>query len=160
MNEYREADERGRELAQKDFGGMYHIEWTTTDTCEVDLYATANTRHDRTYVGDVKAYIDEAHPRRFDKFPNYMIDYQKLRHITDIAIAEDRIPVLIVYFEECVVVWNLFKSDWENNTEMRWVNKDGQHYGEKKEFQKMAYLNKSEAVYYRMREKNRDDDKK
>lgn len=153
MNRYREKDDAGRKLMKNDFGKAYIMYFTPEDTNPVDFYLTATTQTEKTYVGDVKAYIDEEQPRTYTKFIingkdyGYMIDLNKLREIKKIALNEKRIPILIVYFKDCTVIWNLIAIPWENRSEWRWVNKDGLNYGKEKEWELVTYLYKDEAVY-------------
>ena len=152
-NEYRKKDNKGREKMVSEFGKAYIMYFTPEQTNPVDFYLTARTHSEKTYVGDVKAYIDTEHPREYSKFIKnekdygYMIDLNKLREIKKIAMNQGRTPILLAYFTDFTIIWNLNNMPWETRCEWRYVNKDGCHYGEEKEWELMTYLYKKEAVY-------------
>lgn len=126
----------------------YSFYWTTGNNT-TDLWMTGRTAKSlRTYVGDVKAYLDEKHPRDLFQYPNYMADYMKLREIVKKAMNDkdkNRIPILIAVFPTYLAIWNLYEVDWEHTAEWRYVNKTGVNYGEK-EWELMAYLKPEDAM--------------
>lgn len=146
INRYKEAENKGRKMFQDDFGKMFHIEYTEKDFDNVDLYMTAVTNPSRTYVGEIKAYINHEHPRPYSKYEDYMIDYDKLRHIKKIGMNENRIPILTAYFSDYCLVWDLHTTKWESTGTWELVNKKGVEYGEK-EYELMAHLKMEDAIY-------------
>lgn len=143
MDSYEKCESVGRQKMLVLFGDKYIIRFTEGKYDVVDFFATALTLSRRTYVGDIKNYED----RPYSKFENYMIDYAKLKNIKDKADEDGRIPVLVCFFTDGTIVWDLRKVDFESEKEWRWVNKDGQHYGREKEYSCVTYLHKEEAKW-------------
>jgi hypothetical protein len=155
-DKYLDAEDKGRRLFQEDFGHIFHIEYTQGRHDNVDLYMTAATDPSRTYVGEIKAYLNPQHPRPYSKYDDYMIDYDKLRHIKKIGINEDRTPVLISYFSDYCLVWDLNEVEWESTATWELVNCKGMEYGNK-EWELMAHLTIDDAIYRkRMEYEERD----
>lgn len=145
-DKYLEAENKGRKMFQEDFGHIFYIEYTTGRCDSVDLYMTAATDPSRTYVGEIKAYLNPQHPRPYTKFKDYMIDYDKLRHIKKIGLNENRTPVLISYFSDYCLVWDLNSTKWESTGTWELVNCKGVEYGTK-EYEFMAHLTIEDAIY-------------
>lgn len=146
MNDYELAELIGRQKFEKDFSHDYEIYFTQGEYDKVDFFATSRTLTGREYVGEIKNYEEE---RSFHKFENYMIDYWKLSFLKTVASARGLIPVLIVYFSDCTVLWDLTNLDIDSRREWRWVNKDGQNYGKQKEYALQTYLYEDEARWIR-----------
>lgn len=144
MSKYEQKEQEGREMMLDLLHTHYLIDFTTDLYDTVDFRMTAITHPDYIYVGDLKAYLDPLHPRYLTKYEDYMIDYNKLREIKKKALNEERIPLLIGLFEDCLAVWNLNSTEWEDNWEWRLVNKKGVDYGQK-EWELMAHLPTSSA---------------
>lgn len=144
MSGYEKCESIGRKAVIDLFGKYYNFSFTEDPYNRVDFYATGHTLNMPEYVGDVKYYVLE---RSFHKFSNYMIDYEKLKEIVDRATKEGRVPILICFFTDYTVVWNLKDIPFKSRAEWRWVNKDGQNYGTEKEWSYMTYLYENEAVW-------------
>lgn len=135
----------GRDLAVKYLSKCIDFNFTTGKYTEVDFYGTSK-RQDKGYVGDIKQYMNPDHPRNSDKFPDYQIDFNKLFHIKKEAINNNLTPLLIVFFTNELVVWDLSNIKWEERWYWKQVNKKGGAYGEKEwELQTKLYL--TEATY-------------
>lgn len=144
-------EKKGRDLFEEDFGSKYTITYTQDIYNTTDFTCTATTNPTRTYVGEIKAYTDAKHPRRYDKFPNYQIDYIKLKSIERKANESNSIPILVVYFEDILAVWDLSRFDWKANTGWVKVNKYGYDYGREKENSYQAFISVKDARYVRER---------
>ena len=142
MDSYQEADNRGREKFDKSHGKDLITEHNQDPTGRWDTKATAITKPTITYVIEIKN-ID----RPSFKFPDFMIDYDKIEALVDVATAEGRRPIVSVFFSDREVVWNINKTKWRERKETRKVNKDGQHYGREYEYHDMTYLHFDEAVW-------------
>lgn len=149
MTKHQEAEQRGRERFLNDFGHIYTIVFSTDEYERFDFKATAETiARVITYVGEIKNIN-----RDYSKFikdgkdGGFLIDYSKVKAVVEEAEKENRIPVLVVYFNDYRIIWNLSKvmDRCENEKEERMVNKDGQHYGEK-ELSTVTYVYKEDAV--------------
>lgn len=152
MDNYQLAEQRGRTKTSKRFKNL-QIVFTTDKMDKVDFYATGLTFNHSgdTYVGEIKNYDDPNYHRSFKKFKNYMIDYWKLSYLITIAKAEGRTPLLIVYFDDYTIVWDISNIDIDSRRKWDWVNKDGQDYG-KKEYALMTYLYESEILWKETRQ--------
>lgn len=148
MDKYQEAEKRGRDKTTKRFGKRLHIEYTTDQFNRVDANATGITSSNsgNTYVIEIKNYDDPENPRPFTKYDDYMLDHDKVANIKEKAKREGRIPLVIVYFYDYTIVWNVSKIDIDSRANWRWVNKDGQDYGEK-ELAYETYLYESEILW-------------
>lgn len=146
IDKIKEAENKGRQLFQNDFGHIFNIEYTKGEYDNADLYMTATTDPSRTYVGEIKAYLNPTHPRPYTKYEDYMIDYDKLRHIKKIGLNENRIPILTAYFSDYCLVWDLNQTKWETTATWECVNCKGVDYG-KKETELMAHLKMEDAIY-------------
>lgn len=133
-------ENKGRDLAVNNLPYM-HFTFTTGKYDRVDFFSETEKGK---YVGDIKSYTDPQHERRSDKFPDYQIDHNKLFSIKREALNNDRTPLLIVFFSDKMVIWDLNEVDWE--TRFKWVrcNKKGGNYGEK-DWDGQTYLHISEA---------------
>lgn len=145
--DYQDCENAGRKLFEEDFGDVYTITYTSGIFDRTDFTATATTDPTRTYVGDIKAYTDPLHPRPYTKFPNYQIDYDKLEEIESRARDTSALPLLVVYFSDCLMIWRLDEFNWREGADYRWVNKDGRRYGMEKEWRLQAFLDESQAKY-------------
>ncbi len=153
MSKHEMAEIRGRYKTLKRFGGVWHIVFTIDQFNAIDFYATASTLYGIvTIVGEIKNYDNPDHPRPFTKFDNYMIDYGKLRNLKARAKALNAIPLLIVFFDDYTILWDLTEIDTDSRTSWEWVNKDGQNYGCEEELQEMTYLYESEILCKETRE--------
>lgn len=101
----------------------------------------------KDYRFESKWYGSIQHPRYSDKFPNYQIDYDKLEQLEAKSIEEKSTPLLICFFTNELVVWNINKCNWKNTKKKMYVNAVGGKYGQFKEWSYQAYLNLSEAIY-------------
>ena len=145
MNAYEKRENEGRQQMYLVLHDIYKISFSKGPLDRVDFFLTAITNPRRTYVGDIKSYLDPQHPRDLFDYPDYMVDYDKLKEIKKLALNDDRIPVLICVFPSYLAIWNLDKISWECSGEWRFVNKSGVHYGEK-EWELMAHLNTKDAT--------------
>ena len=144
MGKETELDNLGSERWEMELSGKVKSE-RTAPTDFVDHHETGLTNH-RTYSVEIKNYIDPDHPRRSDKFNNYMIDYDKLLHL---EYAKNDTKLLACYFYDKLVVWDINKVDWKSTKAIRRVNKKGVAYGQETETAVVAYLKIIDAVYTR-----------
>ena len=97
--------------------------------CRYDALTTGKTGNE--CVEEYKTYNDQLHIRLHNKFSNYQIDYIKCYEVTKKARNLRRQPLLVVFFGDCVCVWDLDKADWERTATWKYGNKNGGKYGEK-----------------------------
>lgn len=146
-NAFRKKDLEGRNYFSQDFDNYYYTAGTEDDYDRIDVYATAKTQLERTYAIEIKCYNDPEHPRPYEKYENYQIDYEKLDTLCAVAESTGRIPILYVRFSDWTVVWDLTKIDWKSRLTTRLVNKNGQAYGREKEWSRQTYLYLEEAAW-------------
>lgn len=151
MTEHQKCERKDRQQYFNDFSKYYKIEFTQGDYDRVDFYQTALTQDTRVYVGELKAYFNEAHPRFSDKFPDYQLDFSKIYELVKAAKNKGQscTPLLVVYFTNELVIWDLSKIPFEQLiARAKWINgnKSGVNYGEK-EWDLQTYLYIEESVY-------------
>lgn len=130
----------GRTAEDLFFGDRFIHDYSKGKFDYYDALATAVTIVTNTFVHEYKAYGDPDHIRRHDKFPNYYVDAIKLKRVKDKAMREGRIPLLIVFFYDCVCVWDLNKAPWEDTVTYVDVNAEGVNYGRRRETSGLAIL--------------------
>lgn len=150
MNEEIEMHEKlGVNYFLNDFGKKYKVE-RTRKGCYWDLEATALTDTGKTYLIEIKAYVDLEHPRPYTKYNGYQIDWEKIKHVMEQAYKQNRIPILYVAFSDCHIVWDLSKiglEELKKRVKRKKVNKQGLNYGKYFEYTEQTYLYKSEATW-------------
>lgn len=102
---------------------------------------------DKDYVFESKWYGDINHPRYSNKFPNYQIDYKKLEELEMKSIEENGTPLLICFFSNELVVWDINKTNWKSTKRSVCTNMIGGNYGKYKEWSDQAYLKLEDAIY-------------
>lgn len=142
---YQIDENEGRSRIVRDFSEKYDIEFTKGKFCRYDFTATDKINPSWVYLGDVKCYHKNSRP--YAKYKDYQIDYDKLESICKAAAEKGAVPVLIVYFTDITVYWELDKIDWKSTKEWVTVNKDGQNYGEK-ERSLQVHLKKEDAPWW------------
>lgn len=149
QKEYCENGEKiGRNLMKNLFNNTdkYRFYFSDYKFDEVD-FIMMNLKDSKIYAGDIKAYRNPDYPRNSDKFHDYQIDYSKLEFIEDRAKMINATPILVVFFTDKTVIWDLNKIDWKTNTQIKLTNSKGGLYGLKKDNNLQAYLNLDEAIY-------------
>ena len=102
---------------------------------------------DDRFTFESKWYGDINHPRYSDKFSNYQIDYDKLSALEAKSKEENSKPLLICFFSNELVVWDINKCKWKDTKRTVYTNKIGGAYGQQKEYSDQAYLLLSDAIY-------------
>lgn len=123
--------------------------------CRYDALTTGKT----TCVEEYKVYNNPKHPRyhnrdgKNNEVKDYMIDYSKCDAVCERAKNDEegeREPLVLSYFTDKLLVWNLNKTDWKHNTTRKDVNGDGIDYGTKRERHRLlSLLLLSDAIYTR-----------
>jgi hypothetical protein len=101
----------------------------------------------KRYELETKWYGDEKNKRNSDKYSNYQIDLEKLIYLEKKAKENNSTPLLMVFFSNELVVWDINKCDWKSTKKTVKVNKIGGKYGKEKEESQQVYLMLSDAVY-------------
>ena len=147
---FTERENRGRIKLLKLFqaqiiAGRRVIRFTIDPYERYDFLMTSVTSTNREIIslGDIKDVN-----RRYDKFNNFQIDYDKLKNIVIEARKDDRTPLLVVFFEECVCIWDINYTDWQSRAKsVKCTSTTALNYHKGKTEKLETYLNKEEAVY-------------
>lgn len=149
-------EDKGRELFYFAFKDDYRMDFTEDKNCPYDATSTGKTNGDMWLV-EIKCYIGGEYARPYNKinprtgkpYPNYQIDYEKLVKVSDLAHQRNHIPILVVFFTDRMLIWNLDKVDWQSTyTEGVWCNDYGYDYGKSKSNKTpQAYLYNKDAVF-------------
>lgn len=102
---------------------------------------------DERYTFESKWYGDVNNIRYSNKYPNFQIDYDKLAALEAKSKEENSKPLLICFFSNELVVWNINKCDWKSTKRKVYTNKNGGNYGKYKEWSDQAYLKLEDAIY-------------
>ena len=147
MNGHQQHEKIGRAKYKARFGKLYYIEFTKGEFDDYDFTQTATTKQKIiTYLGDIKDVDRSYFKYSKDKDEGFLIDFDKLRRVKKAAINDGRIGLIVAFFTDMTVVWDITKIEWEKRTEWKLVNKDGQNYGEK-EWELVTYLYLDEAAW-------------
>lgn len=124
----------------------YEVAFSKNDYARTDGFIISQNLEER-YTIETKWYGDKDNIRDSTKFQDYMIDYSKLQSLTDNAIKNQSKPLLMCFFSNELVVWDISKCNWQSTGKWKWVNKEGQNYGKEKEYCFMAFLLLDDAIY-------------
>lgn len=102
---------------------------------------------DERYTFESKWYGDVTNIRYSNKYPNFQIDYDKLLALEAKSKKENSKPLLICFFSNELVVWDINKCKWKDTKRTVYTNKIGGAYGQQKEYSEQAYLQLSDAIY-------------
>lgn len=127
LNEFDKAEKMCLYALQRDYANKYKIVATPKGS-RTDTGMTGFTDN-RGYVVEIKGYFNPDYPRPTFKYPDFQIDYDKLRACKKIAMNKNEKPLLICYFSDKKVIWDLTKEPWEDTAKWVWVNKEGVDYG-------------------------------
>lgn len=156
MNSYTNAENIGRTLFTTTFGEhLHHYKFAEEQYSTTDFFAAFIDKDyfEAKTIGDIKAYRNSEHPRSYygtseRRYNDYMIDLSKLMEITKKARNQDKYhhPILVVFFADRTVIWDLDKFDWKKDIRLEYANKDGMNYGTK-EWDWFCHIKKEDAVY-------------
>lgn len=153
MNRFTEKEFEGREKWLKMnyndiINGKKVVQFTSNAFDRADFYMTAytKTKEEKISVGEIKNIN-----RDYEQYPNFQIDYSKIKEIKDIAEKEDRIPYLVAYFTDYSIVWDLARiPDIENRKYKQYcTSTTAVNYNKGKKEKEEIWLTKEEAIYVR-----------
>lgn len=101
----------------------------------------------KRYELETKWYGDENNKRNSDKYSNYQIDFEKLIYLEKKSQENNSTPLLMVFFSNELVIWNINKCDWKSTQKKIKTNKYGGKYGAEKEESIQVYLYLDDAIY-------------
>lgn len=149
-----ENEKIGRNLFRQVFNNKdkYRIYFADYEMDEVDFIMIGK---EKAYAGDIKAYRNPQHPRphngrliggELKKYDDYEIDFSKLENIEKRAKQINGVPILVVFFSDQLMIWELDKIDWRATAHLKEGNKYGSDTTIKEKTLK-ASLYYEDAVY-------------
>lgn len=149
----------GREYYMLDFSSDMKIEFTPNDFERYDFDAVDD--NSKKYVGEIKCYHKPEHPRPYSKFTKddkdygYQIDWSKIFEVWDEARDKEATPLLVAYFSDYLIVWDLNKvgiKELQRRNKLIGTNDKGYRYGYSATKTLQTYLYKDEAIIVRPNE--------
>lgn len=112
----------------------------TTDPYELfDFDMTASTV---LSYGEIKTVH-----RDYARYPNFQIDYGKLRNLQDMARQMGRVPYLVCFFDDVDVVWDISGIDLESRRYKAWCTSTTADYGKARREKDEVWLTIDEAIW-------------
>lgn len=147
VDEYNKCEDIGREKFKSMFNNYYLMEFDERKYGEYDVLATGKTKDEPTYVIEIKNYV---YPRNSDKFADYQLDWRKLYYLEKAAMERGSTPILIVFFTDRCVAWDISKINWKPRVRVMNCNDKGVSYGESKSASKETwlYINEGKSIGY------------
>ena len=130
----KEHEKIGRDFLRNVFSNHneYRIYFADYEKDEVDFIMFSKTK---VYAGDIKCYRNKDYIRYHDhlvnngttirKYTDYELDAHKLEEIEMRAKRINATPILAVFFADCLMIWDLTKTNWRDTVYMREGNKIG-----------------------------------
>ena len=114
----------------------------TTGACTYDFEMTAWTTTVTASYGEIKTVH-----RNFTQYPNFMIDYKKVKRLQDRAIKDGRLAYVVGFFEDYDLVWDVTNMDLEGRKYTQYCTSTTADYQKGKQEKEEIYLNFDEAIY-------------
>ena len=112
----------------------------TEDPFEVyDFDMTASTA---LSYGEIKTVH-----RDYTKFPNFQIDYKKLKSLQSLAKQDGRIPYLVCFFDDYTIVWDISGIDLEERMYTTFCTSTTADYTKGKREKEEVWLTIEEAIW-------------
>lgn len=129
----------------------YHIAYSTQKYYPVDglVMTYENGKVIHKAIIEIKTFYNVDQYRSSNKYQNlkYRIDAKKLTDIEAEARKYNCRPILIAFFSNEMVVWDLDKTDWYHSIREEESNDLGVEYGKSKSKGLQAYLPLCDAIY-------------
>lgn len=131
--------------------GKKTIHFTTGafDTYDFDMTATTREDNDVLSYGEIKTVH-----RDYVKFPNFQIDYKKLKALQDLSKQDGRIPYLVCFFEDYTIVWDITDINLEERKYNQFCTSTMAEYTKGKREKEEVWLTIDEAIYKEKRFNN------
>lgn len=145
-NEVRNVENKQRQKLKELLSSTnYVIAFAKDIYSKVDGFIISQDGTER-YTIETKWYGNKNHIRLTTKYDDYMIDFSKLYALEKEAKKNNSIPLLICFFSNELVIWDISRCNWRSTKKNENVNKEGLNYG-RKEKSDMAYLYFEDAIY-------------
>ena len=145
MNNFDEAENLGRGKFERlcsagIMSGERIVDFTTDPYCFYDFAMTSKTG---TSIGEIKN-LD----RPYTKYPNFQIDLPKLRRLLEEANRQNCTPLLVVFFSDCTLVWDIstLEDEIEDRAKKVWcttTTADNYNRGTKEKTETFLYSNET-----------------
>lgn len=89
--------------------------------------------------------------RPYTKYPNFQIDYNKLKNLQVISKQMDRVPYLVCFFEDYTIVWDITSIDLEERKYSQFCTSTTADYSKGKRKKEEVWLTIDEAIYKRQK---------
>ena len=119
--------------------GKKTIHFTDDPYEAYDFDMTASTTYS---YGEIKTIH-----RDYSKYPNFQIDYRKLKTLQDKAREDNRVPYLVCFFDDVDVVWNISSIDLESRKYNQFCTSTTAEYTKGKKEKEEVWLTIEEAIY-------------
>lgn len=121
--------------------GKKAVVFTLDEFDGVDFFMTAYTTNTRS-IGEIKTVH-----RPYSKYPNFQIDYSKAKGVQEKAKAENSIPYVVGFFDDCTIVWDISNIDLEERRYIQYCTSTTADYQKGKKKKEEVWLLKEEAIY-------------
>lgn len=122
--------------------GKKCILFTDDPFCTYDFEMTAWTSSVTTSYGEIKTVH-----RDYALYPNFQIDYWKLKHLQEKCTKDNRIAYVVGFFTDCLLVWDITKIDLEERRYTQFCTSTTADYEKGKQEKEEVWLVKEEAIY-------------
>ena len=119
--------------------GKKTIHFTENPYEVYDFDMTATTTYS---YGEIKTIH-----RDYTKYPNFQIDYKKLKALQYRAEKDDRIPYLVCFFDDYTIVWNVADINLEERKYNQFCTSTTAEYTHAKKEKDEVWLTIDEAIY-------------
>lgn len=142
--EFTEAEIKGRKklfdlYLNKILRGQVNITFSEDPGCRHDFLM--DKLNGEKIIGEIKNIN-----RPFSKFPNFQIDYDKCEHVLSEGKKQGRTPIVIGFFTDCTMVWDLTDIPFEERRRLvECTATTAVDYGKKKKLKDQTYLYNNEV---------------
>lgn len=92
--------------------------------------------------------------RDYIKFPNFQIDYKKLKALQDLSKQDGRVPYLVGFFNDYTIVWDITDINLEERKYNQFCTSTTAEYAKGKREKEEVWLTIDEAIYKEKRFNN------
>lgn len=121
--------------------GKKCIQFTQDEGCRYDFLMTAWTTSAKS-VGEIKTVH-----RDYYKYPNFQIDYLKVKILQDTAREHGRKAYVVGFFTDFTIVWDVTDMDLEPRRYKRFCTATTNNYCKGKKEKEEVWLTIDEAIY-------------
>ena len=124
--------------------GKKTVHFTDDPFCPYDFDMTATTT---LSYGEIKTVH-----RNYNKYPDFQIDYIKVKTLQDISIKDSRRSYVVGFFDDETIVWDVTDMNLEERKYNQFCTSTTANYSKGKKEKEEIWLKKEEAIYPRKTE--------